>query len=213
MILGAENRDEGGKKYTVFKVELRSDIGPWIVYRRYRQFFELDTKLRERFPSFTGQMPKKKVSGNMNAAFVEERKRGLERYLEDVVSDANAVNSPDFRAFIDANRNCSAKLSEAVAGNSLVPGGGSKQRLQRKIAVLGFMGVGKSAVTIQFTEVGHQTHSMEHKTRHADKHLKSTMLTVQMQPSPKLCVEGIACPLRRPDSTLRHFAGALCRAL
>lgn len=33
MILGTETRDEGGKKFTVFKVELRSDIGPWIVYR------------------------------------------------------------------------------------------------------------------------------------------------------------------------------------
>jgi len=154
MILGTENRDEGGKKFSVFKVELRSDIGPWIVYRRYRQFFELDNKLRERFPGFQGQLPKKKTTGNLAPDFVEERKRGLERYLDEVVSDANAVNSPDFRAFIDANRNCSAKLSEAVAGNSMVAGGGNRQRLQRKIAVLGFMGVGKSAVTIQFTE-GH----------------------------------------------------------
>jgi hypothetical protein len=36
-ILGAESREEGGKKFTVFKVELRSDIGPWVVHRRYHR--------------------------------------------------------------------------------------------------------------------------------------------------------------------------------
>ena len=46
---------------------------------RYRQFFELDTKLKERFPGFQGQLPKKKVSGNMAPDFVNERKRLLSR--------------------------------------------------------------------------------------------------------------------------------------
>lgn len=74
-IPGSETREEGGRKFTIFKVpcpmpivlapmvcrvrsaqawgqreqvELRSEIGPWIVWRRFRQFHELDTKLRER---------------------------------------------------------------------------------------------------------------------------------------------------------------------
>jgi hypothetical protein len=46
---------------------------------RYRQFFELDAKLKERFPGFQGQLPKKKVSGNMAPDFVNERKRWLFR--------------------------------------------------------------------------------------------------------------------------------------
>eukprot|EP00287_Rhodomonas_sp_CCMP768_P004093 CAMPEP_0196728116 /NCGR_PEP_ID=MMETSP1091-20130531/8900_1 /TAXON_ID=302021 /ORGANISM="Rhodomonas sp., Strain CCMP768" /LENGTH=311 /DNA_ID=CAMNT_0042070823 /DNA_START=45 /DNA_END=980 /DNA_ORIENTATION=- len=148
-IAGHETKEEGGKAFTVFKVEFRSEVAPWVVQRRYRQFHELDMKLRERYPSFAGQLPKKKFGNNLDPAFVEERKKGLEKYLGDLVADANAASSPEFRAFIDANRPCSGKLSEAVGG-----GAGSKSRLQRKVAVLGFMGVGKSAVTIQFTE-GH----------------------------------------------------------
>ena len=54
-----------------------------------------------------------------------------------------------------AKRGCAGKLSEAVGGAGGGDGkGAAKSRLQRKVAVLGFMGVGKSAVTIQFTE-GH----------------------------------------------------------
>jgi len=55
---------------------------------------------------------------------------------------------------MDANRSCTGKLSEAVGTGGGDGRGAIKSRLQRKVAVLGFMGVGKSAVTIQFTE-GH----------------------------------------------------------
>ena len=137
------------------QVELRSEIGPWIVWRRYRQFHELDAKLRARFPAFAAPLPAKKMGGNLNPQFIEERRQALETYLSAVVEDSNAAGSADFRAFIDANRSCTGKLSDAVSSGAAGDGkGGSKSRLQRKVAVLGFMGVGKSAVTIQFTE-GH----------------------------------------------------------
>jgi hypothetical protein len=35
------------------QVELRSEIGPWIVWRRYRQFHELDCNLKERYSTCT----------------------------------------------------------------------------------------------------------------------------------------------------------------
>ncbi|EKX43523.1 hypothetical protein GUITHDRAFT_175447 [Guillardia theta CCMP2712] len=152
-ITGTEVREEGGKKFTVYKVELRSEIGPWVVWRRYRQFHELDAKIKERNPSFPGRLPQKKMGGNMKPEFVEERKNFLQQYLKDLVADPNAAGSPEFRAFIDANRSCSGKLSDAL-GSGSGASSSTKQKLQRKIAVLGFMGVGKSAVTIQFTE-GH----------------------------------------------------------
>jgi len=133
---------------------LRSEIGPWIVWRRYRQFHELDTKLRERFPQFAGKLPAKKMGGILKPEFVEERRAALEKYLCDVVEDPNAASSADFRAFMDANRSCTGQLSEAVGTGGGDGRGAIKSRLQRKVAVLGFMGVGKSAVTIQFTE-GH----------------------------------------------------------
>jgi hypothetical protein len=99
-------------------------------------------------------MPKKKMGGNMEAAFVEDRRDNLEKYLAQIVADPDAVGSAEFRAFIDANRSCNAKLADAVGSGGGPGGGGGKARLNRKVAVLGFMGVGKSAVTIQFTE-GH----------------------------------------------------------
>mmetsp|Transcript_46755 Transcript_46755/g.97849 ORF Transcript_46755/g.97849 Transcript_46755/m.97849 type:complete len:326 (-) Transcript_46755:27-1004(-) len=161
-ILGADTKEEGGRKFTVFRVELRSEIGPWLVQRRYKQFHELDCKIREHHPTFAGKLPKKKISGNLEPDFVESRKQALEHYLQDLIADPVAMGSQEFRSFMDANRGYSARLSEELgapsdsAGPSGSAGGGgtSKARLQRKVAVLGFMGVGKSAVTIQFTE-GH----------------------------------------------------------
>ena len=118
----------------------------------------LSMVLPETHVSFdSGKLPKKRFAGNLDAEFIETRKQGLEQYLHSVVSDQKAVNSPEFRSFMDANRNCNMKLSDPVGATSSPAGnnvGGSKARLQRKVAVLGFMGVGKSAVTIQFTE-GH----------------------------------------------------------
>ena len=96
------------------QVELRSEIGPWIVWRRYRQFHELDAKLRARFPAFAAPLPSKKMGGNLNPQFIEERRQALETYLSAVVEDSNAAGSADFRAFIDANRSCTGKLSDAV---------------------------------------------------------------------------------------------------
>ncbi|KAJ1492098.1 hypothetical protein T484DRAFT_1772211 [Baffinella frigidus] len=46
-------------------------------------------------------------------AFVEERRACLEIYLATLVADASAAGSAEFRAFIDANRSCNAKLADA----------------------------------------------------------------------------------------------------
>jgi hypothetical protein len=49
------------------------------------------------------------MGGNLKPDFVEERRAALEKYLGALVEDSNAAGSPDFRAFIDANRGCSGK--------------------------------------------------------------------------------------------------------
>jgi hypothetical protein len=82
------------------------------------------------------------MSGNMDPDFVESRKRGLEQYLQDVVADPNALGSPEFRSFMDANRAHSVRLSEDLAAPSgtAAPSGSTagvstgKARLQRKVS-------------------------------------------------------------------------------
>ena len=80
--------------------------------------------------------------------------------MQDIVADPNVAGCQEFRSFIDVNRSFNVGLSDdmgapgAVAPSGVASGSAGKARLQRKVAVLGFMGVGKSAVTIQFTE-GH----------------------------------------------------------
>jgi len=122
----------------------------WTVLRRYNQFLELHQKLQERFPDRRRKFPKKKLLGNMDPSFVAERSKQLESFLSEAVLDIDVVRSPEFRAFIDANLDVTTKDSKVLASDSR----SKRPMLSRKLAVLGFMGVGKSAVVIQFTE-GH----------------------------------------------------------
>lgn len=93
---------DGKNVYTVYhiKVEMMDKI--WIVKRRYSEFKGLDDKLHKDFPKKASnlKLPPKKMIGNMNPEFVEQRRKGLQQYIQDICKDEELVNSKAFGDFI-----------------------------------------------------------------------------------------------------------------
>ena len=59
----------------------------WNVYRRFSHFYNLNSKLKEKFPILTTiPLPKKKAIGNKDTKFVEARRKMLQDYLRKVVN-------------------------------------------------------------------------------------------------------------------------------
>nr|AVV27001.1 Rheb [Hemiarma marina] len=149
-----ETRESGGKTFTVYKVKIQSELGSWTVARRYSQFDDLNKRLAISNPSAALPLPKKKLVGNQNKDFIEQRRVALDKYVREICDDPRLANSQEFRSFIDTNLEAHTRVSKAGLSVSAQDGSSNGSGVPRKICVLGYMGVGKSCLTIQFTE-GH----------------------------------------------------------
>lgn len=79
----------GLQTYQLYLIEVRqlSTEGTlsrgWMISRRYSEFFSLHAALRERFPQVRAlDLPGKRLVSHKNESFVEERRAGLEKYLQ-----------------------------------------------------------------------------------------------------------------------------------
>ncbi|CAJ0565338.1 unnamed protein product, partial [Mesorhabditis spiculigera] len=66
-------------KYTLYTVQVTVDTYAWTVERRYKDFDILD---QQRFPDRSQSfLPPKKVVGNLDLEFINERKSELNKYM------------------------------------------------------------------------------------------------------------------------------------
>ena len=65
----------------------------WTVKRRYREFFELHEKLTKQFSTLQKKLtlPPKKLLGNFDPPHVEKRRRSLENYLRNIVTELGKI--------------------------------------------------------------------------------------------------------------------------
>lgn len=78
---------EARKRFTVYQifVQLGSERN-WHVFRRYSDFARMDEGLRKLFSNFYGVLPPKKFFGdNFDPIFIEQRKQGLQEYIDNVL--------------------------------------------------------------------------------------------------------------------------------
>lgn len=85
--IGESNFQQSFQLYLVEVHQLASDgsyTSGWIVTRRYSEFIVLQTKLKEKYgATMRGiELPGKRIVERVNEAFIEQRKRGLEKYLK-----------------------------------------------------------------------------------------------------------------------------------
>lgn len=88
----------GHIKYTVSGVD--SD-GPFEEARRFSEFFALKEALSARWPGiYIPAIPEKKLMGNKDDNFVEERRALLERFMKELAKFDFLTQSREFRVFV-----------------------------------------------------------------------------------------------------------------
>ncbi|KAL9920943.1 nischarin isoform X2 [Glossina fuscipes] len=70
---------------TYYTVRVRVVQVEWLVERRYKDFDELNEKLVEEIAISKKLLPPKKIVGNKNPSFLEERRQKLEKYLRELM--------------------------------------------------------------------------------------------------------------------------------
>lgn len=111
-----ENKDDASGRYTLYVVTVTVGPKQWTLSRRYREFRALHVCLNAAASPLTpeerSQLPKlppKKYIGSMAPAFIEERRKQLETYVQAVVAIPGVWSIPDVIPF----------LEDPVSGSSL----------------------------------------------------------------------------------------------
>ncbi|CAK0855400.1 unnamed protein product [Prorocentrum cordatum] len=102
--------------HTVYMIKVTGlDGRAWTIDRRYRHIQALHEQLRCVHGSAMPEIPGKRMFGNMNPAFIQEREAGLQRYFAELVRLEQDTRSPAFAQFLAGGA--------GAAGISLPPGG------------------------------------------------------------------------------------------
>ena len=87
----------GHIRYTVSGVDSE---GPFEEARRFSQFFALKNALQQRWPGiYIPALPEKKLVGNKDDKFIEERRSLLERFMKELAKYDYLTHSKEFRIF------------------------------------------------------------------------------------------------------------------
>lgn len=76
----------------------------WRVYKRYNDFYKLHSSLQ--ISGIPLNLPSKKLIGNMDPQFINERLKGLQKYINEILMNPILVSSLPARSFIDPANYC-----------------------------------------------------------------------------------------------------------
>ncbi|RUS73606.1 hypothetical protein EGW08_018629 [Elysia chlorotica] len=100
-IIGYETM-EARSRFTIYKIHVimgEEDPG-WFVFRRYSDFVHLNEQLRELFPNMRLALPPKRwFRSNFDPDFLQDRKVGLQDFLENVTGHRDILSSQPVRDF------------------------------------------------------------------------------------------------------------------
>ncbi|XP_019733383.1 sorting nexin-16-like [Hippocampus comes] len=93
---------KGREKFTVYKIlVIGSQGGSWIIFRRYGDFRRLRDKLKALFPSVRLVLPPKRwFKDNYDGEFLDERRTGLQTFLQNLTCHNDISNSVSVRQFL-----------------------------------------------------------------------------------------------------------------
>ncbi len=99
------------KRFTVYKVEISSPKGKFVVLRRYSEFRELYEAVCKAFPRDKFKFPPKKIIGNLNEEFIQARAKGLHEFIQTILANARFANCDAVKAFFaNTPRHVSGRL-------------------------------------------------------------------------------------------------------
>jgi hypothetical protein len=85
------------------------DLNEWVSLKRYQDFFDIDQKLRQAYPTLAVHFPPlpekvlKILIDHNDSKFVEERRVVLENYLKKMIRIEQVVNDKHFLRFLNAD--------------------------------------------------------------------------------------------------------------
>ncbi|KAG6865774.1 hypothetical protein C0991_011971 [Blastosporella zonata] len=121
--------EEEGKSVVRYLVEVQQiaqdggHASGWVVARRYNEFFNLHNKLRERYGLVRNlDFPGKRLVTALSGSFVDTRRIGLEKYLQNVVAIPIVCESSELRAFLSRDSPFVASQTPATPKGSSFSG-------------------------------------------------------------------------------------------
>eukprot|EP00730_Choanoeca_flexa_P002683 TRINITY_DN11131_c0_g2_i2.p2 TRINITY_DN11131_c0_g2~~TRINITY_DN11131_c0_g2_i2.p2 ORF type:complete len:493 (+),score=114.32 TRINITY_DN11131_c0_g2_i2:2792-4270(+) len=94
-----ETRKED-KRFTVYKIDLLIGAKRVSVFRRYSEFRELYEKMKKNYPKEEFKFPSKRFLGNFDPDFIKARKRGLQMFIQRILSSPVMRKDAAVRDFI-----------------------------------------------------------------------------------------------------------------
>ncbi|CAG2219522.1 SGK3 [Mytilus edulis] len=70
----------------VYKVVVNADNKSWFIFRRYNEFYQLHEKIKKLYPDANLRLPGKRLFGNLDPDFIQQRRDGLDEFIQKLVS-------------------------------------------------------------------------------------------------------------------------------
>ncbi|KAG8768998.1 Intermediate filament protein [Ceratobasidium sp. 428] len=112
--------DEDGRSVVRYLVEIQqlasdgSFASGWGVARRYSEFYQMHTRLKERYAAVRAlEFPGKRLVTSLSNNFVDSRRSALEKYLQNLVLVSSVCESDELRSFL--SRQVAAPAATAPA--------------------------------------------------------------------------------------------------
>lgn len=107
-------KDGGMQKFIVYTVKGKDKDGPYEAFRRYSDFTYLRQALLNRWPGcYVPPIPPKKLIGNLNAKFIDDRRKYLEKFCTSLAKLKHLFYSEEFNIFI---RSSATEVEKAFNG-------------------------------------------------------------------------------------------------
>ncbi|CAF1553285.1 unnamed protein product [Adineta ricciae] len=116
-IVDAQTSVENGRKFTKYKVSVNYNGREWEIWRRYKEFNALNEKLRRVRSDL--KLPGRRLLGDsFEPDFISKRQRGLDDYVQQIASNSQLVNTPDFIEFFGLSVTSSNGSGASATGAS-----------------------------------------------------------------------------------------------
>lgn len=120
-------KEEDGREFALYVVEVQRQAGDqmpaavWVVTRRYSEFHELHQHLRRRYPSTRElEFPRRRVVMKLQKQFLQNRRLGLEVYLQQLLRMPDVCRSRELRSFLSQQSIGSHDTSNATDTQDIV---------------------------------------------------------------------------------------------
>lgn len=113
-VVDHETRVEN-KRFTVYKMAIKSGNKTWSIYRRYNEFYALNEKLKKIFPSENLKLPGKRLLGNnFDPNFIQYRRTALHEYLQKLIAHPEISQCEVLKEFLTDNSIPRSKLIDST---------------------------------------------------------------------------------------------------